>query len=335
VKIQGHFGPFLKVRALSLSIIKEITSIASIGMPVAERWHVRRCRYAPEGESTGRICIATGIHGDEMLGQLIAFGVAQRITAHPEHLHGTVDIYPMLNPLGLDIGERMMPMMNHLDMNRAFPGTPDGTALEAMCHAIFTDMLGADLVLDIHASTKGKSELYEARIDSRSAKTVIPQARALNPDLIWVYADKSAFNATLTAALCAAGTPAMILEADEHRRNPKPVADRIVGSIFCKMTEMGLWSGDAAPMPAACPVMAAVGMTRVMSHISVVTEMQRPAAAMLAFCVPAIVRHGTANTGPGLRQSPVRPMLSEKSVKTSFSSSTYAPSSRRVMRMPS
>ena len=220
-------------------------------MPVLERWHVRRCRYAPEGGAAGRICIATGIHGDEMLGQLIAFGVAQRIAAQPEQLHGTVDIYPMLNPMGLDMCERMTPMMNHLDMNRAFPGTPDGTALEAMCHAIYTDMLGADLVLDIHASTKGKSELYEARIDSRSAAHMIPQARALNPDIIWVYADKSAFNATLTAALSAAGTPAMILEADERRRHPKPVADRIVDSIFCKMTEMGLWTGDAAAMPAA------------------------------------------------------------------------------------
>ena len=246
------------MRELSLSIVKEISSVASIGMPVAERWHVRRCRYAPEGEAGGRICIATGIHGDEMLGQLIAFGVAQRIMAQPECLHGTVDIYPMLNPMGLDIGERMTPLMNHLDMNRAFPGTPDGTALEAMCHAIFTDMLGADLVLDIHASTKGKSELYEARIDSRSAKTVIPQARALSPDLIWVYADKSAFNATLTATLCAQGTPAMILEVDERRRHPKPVAERVVDSIFCKMTEMGLWTGEAAPMPAADVVIPTV-----------------------------------------------------------------------------
>ena len=220
-------------------------------MPVAERWNVRRCRYAPEGESAGRICIASGIHGDEMLGQLIVFGVVQRIMAQSEHLHGTVDLYPMLNPLGLDIGERMTPMMNHVDMNRAFPGTPDGTVLESMCHAIFTDMLGSDLVLDLHASTKGKSELFEARIDNRSAKMMVPQARTLNPDLIWVYADKSIYSATLTASLCAAGTPALVLEVDEQRRNPKPIADRVVDSIFCKMTEMGLWTGDAAPMPAA------------------------------------------------------------------------------------
>ena len=241
-----------------MSIVKEISSVASIGMPVAERWHVRRCRYAPEGGAGARICIATGIHGDEMLGQLITFGIAQRITAQPEHLHGTVDIYPMLNPMGLDIGDRMTPMMNHLDMNRAFPGAPDGTALEAMCHAIYSDMLGADLVLDIHASTNGKSELYEARIDSRSAKALIPQARALSPDLIWVYADRTAYNATLSAALCAAGTPAMSLEVDERRRSPQPTAERVVDSILCKMTEMGIWSGDAAPMPAADAVIPTV-----------------------------------------------------------------------------
>lgn len=218
-------------------------------MPIGENWRVRRCRYRSEDGATTRLCLATGIHGDEMIGQLVAYGVARRIAEQPEHLHGVVDIYPMLNPMGLDISERMVPTANYVDMNRAFPGAVGGTTLEGMCHAIFTDMLGAALVLDIHASTKNKSELYEARIDSRSAETMVPAARAFHPDLIWVYADKTAFNATLTAALCAAGTPALILEVDERARRPQEVADRTVGSIFCKMREMGMWTGEAAPMP--------------------------------------------------------------------------------------
>ena len=250
VEKQGQITLLLKVRDLSLAILKEISSIASVAMPIGERWHLRRARYAPEGASKGRICIATGIHGDEVIGQLVTFGVAQRIMRQPECLLGTADIYPMLNPLGLDVSDRMTPMTNFQDMNRSFPGAVGGTALESMCHAIYTDMLGADFVVDIHASTKGKSELYEARVDSPSAATTVPMCRALAPDLIWVYANKSAFNATLTAALSAAGTPAVILEVDERRRRPQDVAERIVDSIFCKMTEMGLWTGDAAPMPA-------------------------------------------------------------------------------------
>ena len=247
MEIKGHFCPFLKERDQTLAIIKEISSIASIAMPIAERWHVRRCRYAPEGESAGRVCLASGIHGDELIGQLILHDIACRIAAQPECLHGVVDLYPMLNPLGLDMSERMTPMTNNLDMNRCFPGTPNGTTLESMCHAIFTDMLGADMVFDLHASTKNKTELYEVRIDSRSADRMIPEAYALSPDLIWVYADKSAYNATLTAALCAAGTPAYLLEVHESRRKPQETADRIVDSIFCKLKQMGLWSGDAAP----------------------------------------------------------------------------------------
>ena len=155
-------------------------------MAIDENWTVRRCRYAPEGASAGRVCLATGIHGDELMGQLIAYGVARCIAAQPECLHGIVDIYPMLNPLGLDVGDRMTPM-NHLDMNRAFPGTKDGTALEAICHAIIEDMRGADLVLDIHSGTVGKSELYEVRLSSPHADWLLDQARALSPDLIWAF----------------------------------------------------------------------------------------------------------------------------------------------------
>ena len=34
------------------------------------------------------------------------------------------------------IGERMVPSGTRLDMNRAFPGSPDGTPLEYMCYQV-------------------------------------------------------------------------------------------------------------------------------------------------------------------------------------------------------
>ena len=219
-------------------------------MPVGERWNVRRCRYAPQEGGKDRLCLATGMHGDEVLGQLIVFGVVSRILREPEHLRGTVDVYPMLNPLGLDVGERMVPSVTRLDMNRAFPGSPDGTALEGICYSVFTDMLGADLVLDIHTSTQFKSELYEARVSARQADALLEEARDLCPELLWVLPDRSDFDASLTGALVAAGTKALILEADERRRRPQEVADIVVGGIFCKMQKMGLWDGEVERRPA-------------------------------------------------------------------------------------
>ena len=49
-----------------------------------------------------RICVITGTHGDELEGQYVCYELARRINAHPELLHGIVDIYPALNPLGID-----------------------------------------------------------------------------------------------------------------------------------------------------------------------------------------------------------------------------------------
>ena len=230
----------------SVAIVREITTVASVAMPVAEAWRVKRCRYAAEGESAGRLCIATGIHGDEMMGQLVVFGVARRIMAQPEHLHGIVDIYPMLNPLGLDCGSRMVPSTAQLDMNRAFPGRPDGTSLESICWAVLHDMKDADLVLDIHASTHNKSELYEVRLNAQGAPALIEKARALCPELIWVYPAKNTYSGSLTGTLGQMGTPALIIEADERHRRPHEIASRVVEGIFCKMTEMGIWTGECA-----------------------------------------------------------------------------------------
>lgn len=229
-------------------MLREVSAVASISMPIGEKWTVNRCRYNAGG-GAGRLCIATGIHGDEMMGQLIVYDVARRIMDAPEHLRGTVDIYPMLNPLGLDIGERMVPSGTRLDMNRAFPGQADGTALESMCHHIMQDMLGADLVLDIHASTQQKTELYEVRITAPAADALLDQARALCPEMIWVCPDRDSFNASLTGALSLVGTPAMIIETDERRRHPQETAERVVDGIFCKMKEMGLWTGETIAPP--------------------------------------------------------------------------------------
>ena len=152
-----------------MAILKEKTNVASVKMPIGETWTVSCCRYSSDDGATARVCLATGIHGDERMGQLIVYDVARRIKAQPEHLHGVIDIYPMLNAIGLDIGERTVPASMKLDMNRAFPGVPDGTALENICYAIVQDMKGADLVMDIHTSSQITSELYGVRVHEKHA----------------------------------------------------------------------------------------------------------------------------------------------------------------------
>ena len=55
-----------------------------------------------QGDSPKRVCIVTGTHGDELEGQYVCFRLNQIIRAQLERLNGTVEIYPALNPLGID-----------------------------------------------------------------------------------------------------------------------------------------------------------------------------------------------------------------------------------------
>ena len=77
-------SPFLKERDPELSILKEISAVASISMPIGETWTVSRCRYRSDDGAGKRLCLATGIHGDEMMGQLVVYSVAKRIMAEPQ-----------------------------------------------------------------------------------------------------------------------------------------------------------------------------------------------------------------------------------------------------------
>ena len=233
-----------------MAILKEISAVASVKMPIGENWTVSRCRYASGDDEGKRVCIATGVHGDEMMGQLVVYDIAQRIMKQPENLHGTIDVYPMLNPLGLDIGERMVPSGTRLDMNRAFPGSENGTAMESVCYHVVEDMKGADLVLDVHTSSQITSSLYCVRIHESSAGTMVPEAAALCPEVIWVLPDKPTYNAALTGALTLAGTKALAIEIDERRLRTQMIVDAVVEGIFCKLHEMGMWTGEVKAAPA-------------------------------------------------------------------------------------
>lgn len=84
----------------------------------------------------------TGTHGDELDGQYVCYEIVKQLNAHPEKLKGIVDIYPDVNPLGLDTGSRGIPMFD-LDMNRVFPGDNNGAITEYLAAGIIDDIIEA------------------------------------------------------------------------------------------------------------------------------------------------------------------------------------------------
>ena len=106
-----------------------LEDVIRIPLPVDETFRIRK-NVIKNGEGK-RLCVVTGIHGDELEGQYVCFLLAQTLNRHPEMLHGAVEIYPAVNPLGIDSIQRGIPGFD-LDMNRTFPGSDSGVMTEYM-----------------------------------------------------------------------------------------------------------------------------------------------------------------------------------------------------------
>ena len=224
-------------------------TIASVGLPVDERLGIQRNRLKPEGGEKGlkRISIVTGIHGDELEGQYVCFELQRRIEQQRECLTGIVDIYPAMNPLGIDSITRGIPAFD-LDMNRLFPGDIDGSMMEYVIARIREDVAGSDCVLDIHASNIYLTEIPQIRINELHQDTLVPMAEESNVDLIWIHGASTVLESTFAYSLNHTGTPVLVVEMGVGMRITQAYGNQMVDGIFHLMHKMGIWSGEVKPV---------------------------------------------------------------------------------------
>lgn len=227
-----------------------VQTIASVGLPIDEMLMIQKNRLIPQSGLSGnekRISIVTGTHGDELEGQYVCYELQRRIKENEECLTGIVDVYPSLNPLGIDSITRGMPGFD-LDMNRLFPGSENGSMPEYIASQIIDDLSGSAAVIDIHASNIFLEEIPQVRINELSQDTLVPLAKLLNVDYIWIHSSATVLESTLAYSLNIIGTPTLVVEMGVGMRITKKYGDQLVDGIFALMKELGIWSGEA-PTP--------------------------------------------------------------------------------------
>lgn len=224
--------------------------VTSVGLPIDEKLMIKKNRIMPEGgDSAGykRISVVTGIHGDELEGQYVCYELQRRIELEKDKLTGIVDIYPAMNPLGIDSITRGIPAFD-LDMNRLFPGNIDGNMTEYIAAGIMSDVQGSDCVVDIHASNIYLTEIPQIRINELHEEKLVPLAKEANVDFIWVHGASTVLEATFAHSLNSIGTPVLVVEMGVGMRLTKEYGNQMVDGIFSLMKKMGIWSGEVAPV---------------------------------------------------------------------------------------
>ncbi len=101
----------------------------------------------------GPTALLTGAnHGDEYEGPVALFNLTSR--KNIDDIQGRVIIIPAMNYPAFLSGDRVSPI-DHVNLNRSFPGKPDGTVTEIIADYFSRTLLPmTDYVLDIHSGGK-------------------------------------------------------------------------------------------------------------------------------------------------------------------------------------
>ena len=223
-----------------------IETIATAALAVNENLKIQK-RRIENGKSKKRLSFVTGTHGDELEGQYLAYIVGSYLDEHIDCLDGIVDIYPALNPMGIDSITRGVPMFD-LDMNRVFPGSKDGTMIEMICSMIVDDIVGSDVCIDVHSSNIFLKEIPQIRMSVPTAPTLLPYAKMMNVDFIWIHDAATVLESTLAHTLNTRGTKTLVVEMGVGMRITKEYCRQLFDGILNLMKELGMWNGETAPV---------------------------------------------------------------------------------------
>ena len=152
------------------------------------------------------LCLSAAVHGDELNGIEIVRRVLHDIEA--DKLSGAIIGIPIVNVQGFRRGSRYLP--DRRDLNRYFPGNPNGSAAARIAHSFFNKVVSnCDALIDLHTGSFERANLPQIRADLRD-----PDVLTLTQGLgSMVILHSTPAVGTLRYAATRAGIPAVTLEA--------------------------------------------------------------------------------------------------------------------------
>ena len=195
---------------------------------------------AVRGERAGPVvCMTAGVHGDELNGIEIVRQFFEHVS--PKQLSGMLLGVPVANLHGFRRGSRYLP--DRRDLNRYFPGHPDGSSASRIANALFEGVVRhCDALVDFHTGSFYRTNLPHLRANLMNPR-VLELAEAFG---IGVVVHNEGMIGTLRRASTDAGIPAITYEAGEPKRLQGEEIDRGVEGMRSMLRRMGVLDGEAA-----------------------------------------------------------------------------------------
>ena len=192
------------------------------------------------------LCLTAAIHGDEINGIEMIRRVMYNLD--PTKLHGMVVGVPIVNLLGFSRNSRYLP--DRRDLNRYFPGNPEGSMASRIAYGFFTDVImQCNAVVDLHTGSFYRTNITQLRVDMSNPQAV--EFAALFGDIPVLNTPGN--SGSLRAAAVRAGIPTATLEAGEPMRMQVKVVEEGVAAINTLLDKNGMYPSFslwAKPSPA-------------------------------------------------------------------------------------
>ncbi|MFD5264913.1 succinylglutamate desuccinylase/aspartoacylase family protein [Streptomyces sp. NPDC058335] len=199
-----------------------------------------------------RVVVTAGVHGGEFSG----IDAATRLAAllDPGEVHGQVVVCPVANPPAVYDGRLGISPLDGVNINRVFPGVPDGSPTERLAAWLFENLLdGADAYIDLHSG--GIDEVLEdfvgyrltgdPELDARTA------AMARSVGIEDVIFGLNADGGNSHAAAVRQGVPSILVETGKLGEREAETARRLVLSLYGVLSGLGVL--DTEPQATTAP----------------------------------------------------------------------------------
>ncbi len=181
------------------------------------------------------LCLTGGVHGDELNGIEVVNRILRKLDA--KNLSGAVIGVPVVNVGGFQRNTRYLP--DRRDLNRYFPGQPQGSAASRLAHGFFHSVvLGCDYLVDFHTGSFERSNLPQVRGNLR-IREVLEFTRNFGATTVL-----HSFGARgmLRTAATEAGIPAVTFEIGAPTRLEQKEIDFGVRAVETLMSKLNMTS---------------------------------------------------------------------------------------------
>jgi predicted deacylase len=194
------------------------------------------------------LSVTAGVHGTEYTGIEATIRLAKTIRS--EELNGTVVLVHLVNVPGFQARAPFICPIDGLNINRIFPGKPDGSISHRIAFTLFSQLISkSDYYIDLHCGDIPEEHVDLAYYDVIDGKTD-PVSEGMAQCFSTSYIQADVVPGSSETEACKAGVPAITSEAGELGKLEEHEVNAHVEGVLNVMRKFGLLN---APVKATRP----------------------------------------------------------------------------------